>query len=100
MSMDLATFSSNVNKRASRDFGPLVCSPIVNPIRGKQYVDMYIKVFYFPKDDMMKWIDENRQRYHLAHLLTLVSFSSHNQLPTADLNLLLRRRDEVRKICS
>ena len=36
MSMDLATFSTTI--------------PPASPKRGMQYVDMYIKVFYFPEE--------------------------------------------------
>ena len=56
MSIDLASFSSNINKRAiterfietfgkKKDFVP---PPSITNMRGMQYVDMYIKVFYFP----------------------------------------------------
>ena len=54
MSMDLATFSSNVNKPTQgKETGTKITSfhpPAVVPRRGMQYVDTYIKVFYFPTE--------------------------------------------------
>lgn len=57
MSIDLATFSSNVNSNAmqanlSRTFGAkgdLRKPPSIQDMRGMQYVDTYIKVYYFPQ---------------------------------------------------
>jgi len=80
MSIDLATFCASVNGRAieSRLESYFQCvgrlPPSSAPRRGMQYVDLYVKVFYFPEDDVMKWIIENRHLYHLSHLLALVSF--------------------------
>lgn len=69
MSMDLATFSSNVNKHPSNSdqTGYIVSPnkksvlqdpPLVKPVHGKEYVDMYIKIFYLPRDDVMQWIKQ------------------------------------------
>jgi len=84
MSMDLATFSTAL--------------PLASPKRGMQYVDMYIKVFYFPLEDILNWIRDNRNHYHLHHLLTLVSFGAHNQLTTDEIAKIRSLRGEIMKL--
>lgn len=89
MSIDLATFCAGVDGRAiegrlERCFGRVGrLPPSAAPVRGMQYVDLYVKVFYFPEDDVMKWIIENRHLYHLSHLLALVSYGMINPLSQA-----------------
>ena len=104
MSIDLASFFSNVNKRAiaerfietfgkKKDFIP---PPSITNLRGMQYVDMYIKVFYFPQEDALQWIEENREKYHLAQLLALVSNEAHNQMPAAKFHEMMSLRQKVK----
>ena len=97
MSMDLASYSSSISKRAMKDRlkdnTKLPPTPATN--RGMQYVDIYVKVFYFPADDVMKWIKENRNHYHLSHLLTLVSYGVHSQLPHNELANCSKKRDQI-----
>lgn len=104
MSIDLASFSSNINKRAiterfietfgkKKDFVP---PPPITNMRGMQYVDMYIKVFYFPQEDALKWIEENREEYHLAQLLSLVSNGAHNQMPSIKFQEMMSLRQKVK----
>lgn len=97
MSIDLASYSSGISKRAMKDrledSTRLPPPPATN--RGMQYVDMYVKVFYFPANDMLEWISENRSHYHLNHLLTLVSFGAHNQLPYNELANYAKKRDQI-----
>ena len=100
MSMDLASYSSGISRREMKD--RLECGAKLPPqppsLRGMHYVDMYIKVFYFPDDEILKWISENRDRYHLSHFLTLVSFGAHNQLPGDKLAKCLEIRDQITAI--
>lgn len=89
MSIDLATFCASVNGQVieSRLESYFDCvgrlPPSSAPQRGMQYVDLYVKVFYFPEDDVMKWIIENRHLYHLSHVLALVSYGMINPLSQA-----------------
>ena len=59
MSIDLATFCASVNGQAidGRLESYFDCvarfPPSSSPQRGMQYVDLYVKVFYFPEDDVM-----------------------------------------------
>eukprot|EP00553_Chaetoceros_curvisetus_P014202 CAMPEP_0204637816 /NCGR_PEP_ID=MMETSP0717-20131115/37528_1 /ASSEMBLY_ACC=CAM_ASM_000666 /TAXON_ID=230516 /ORGANISM="Chaetoceros curvisetus" /LENGTH=281 /DNA_ID=CAMNT_0051657335 /DNA_START=34 /DNA_END=876 /DNA_ORIENTATION=+ len=59
MSIDLATFSSNMNKHTMVSVesvnSPFLVPPSVDPKHGMEYVDMYIKVYYFPDEDVMNW---------------------------------------------
>ena len=75
MSIDLATFSSNVNKNALGDrIGATtssLCPPSVDPSRGMQYVGTYIKVFYFPYQVCL---------FNLSHLIHV------RHMPTIKLN--------------
>ncbi len=102
MSIDLATFSSNMNKHTMVSVesvnSPFLVPPSVDPKHGMEYVDMYIKVYYFPDEDVMNWIAQNRKKYHLSHLLTLVSLGAHNQLHGKHIHHLLKKRGEVKRI--
>jgi len=80
MSMDLATFyagiypSAIVDKiqdvlRSSPDPPPAISSSN----RGMQYVDTYVKAFYFPEEDMIHWIESTHMSYHLRHMVGLIS---------------------------
>lgn len=38
-----------------------------------QYVDTYVKAFYFPEEDMIHWIESNHMSYHMRHMVGLIS---------------------------
>ena len=78
MSMDLATLSSSlapdsVKERLEESF-PNVCLPPVLSGRedSMRYVDTWIKVFFFPDEDAIDWIKQNRGQYHLDHSISLI----------------------------
>jgi hypothetical protein len=76
MSMDLGAFASGVSPRSiveRLDDDDIGKPPSVMPTRGRQYVDTYVKAFYLPDEDVMKWIASNHQEYHLNHCLSLVA---------------------------
>jgi len=94
MSIDLATFNNNLGRDIVQeyletnfdDFSKLPPRLILD--RGMQYVDMYIKIYYFPQEDAIKWIKENRKKYHLTHLLSLVTLYSQDQKGNRNENVL------------
>lgn len=75
MSMDLAAFAAGVSPSSIEQVMDNDC--ILRPpstasqARGGQYVDTYIKVSYFPHDDIMTWIASNFSEYHLNHCIAL-----------------------------
>jgi succinate dehydrogenase flavin-adding protein (antitoxin of CptAB toxin-antitoxin module) len=96
MSMDLASFSSGIDRLNTEE--STRPPPQVSPKRGMRYVDMYIRVFYYPEEvshnftaainwsvdsytadahsldqDMMKWIVSNYREYQLNHSLALLT---------------------------
>ena len=78
MSMDLATLSSglvseSIKERLDASF-PNVCVPPSQSCRedSMRYVDTWIKVFFFPEEDAMNWIKQNRDQYHLDHSISLI----------------------------
>ena len=78
MALDLASLSAGVASAAVtirlEKKSLIATPPIVEPVRGnKQYVDAYIKGFYYPKDDILKWIEANHKSYMLNHSLALVA---------------------------
>lgn len=75
MSMDLAAFADGIDAASiihRLDLDKLVSAPpLVAPGRGMRYVDMYIKVFYYPQEvsDYVFILAEFRYwRYGRAHL--------------------------------
>ena len=78
MSMDLATLSSGLApdsvKERLEDSFPNVCLPPSQSCRedSMRYVDTWIKVFFFPEEDTMNWIKQNRDQYHLDHSISLM----------------------------
>lgn len=78
MSMDLATLSHGLIPRSVQeeveDEYPMI-SPPPPACREEmmRYVDTFIKVFYFPNEDIINWIKENAGDYHLDHSLSLVT---------------------------
>lgn len=75
MSMDLAAFGSAVSPSSIQQLMDNDCIPrpptTATQSRGRQYVDTYIKVSYFPQEDIMKWIATNFSEYHLNHSIAL-----------------------------
>ncbi len=78
MSMDLATLSSglvsdSIKERLDCSF-PNVCAPPSQSRRedSMRYVDTWIKVFFFPEEDAMNWIQQNRDQYHLDYSVSLI----------------------------
>mmetsp|Transcript_68605 Transcript_68605/g.134727 ORF Transcript_68605/g.134727 Transcript_68605/m.134727 type:complete len:110 (+) Transcript_68605:1102-1431(+) len=43
------------------------------PVRGKVYVDSYVKAFYYGEDDLVKWISQNWEHYQVQHMVALVT---------------------------
>lgn len=77
MALDLASVSSNLRREAVRErlesFDLPFEPPSVSPRYGKQYVDFYVKVYYYPQEDALTWIAQNYQQYRLDHMLSLLS---------------------------
>jgi hypothetical protein len=78
MSMDLATLSSglapdSVKERLDESF-PNVSLPPSQSRRedSMRYVDTWIKVFFFPEEDAMNWIKQNKDHYHRDHSISLI----------------------------
>lgn len=81
MSMDLASFSSGVSKLAviERLEGKIEATrapPTVDIHRGREYVDTYVKVFYFPEEvsTCLFWLELSSQL--TKRLLTNASYVS------------------------
>jgi len=78
MTLDLACFSTGIASASvteKLEERALVASPppLVEPERSDRYVDTYIKVFYYPPEDALAWIEENFSDYHLGHSVALVT---------------------------
>jgi hypothetical protein len=77
MKLDLACFNAGIAPESVSErlesILPVIKPPIVHPDRGMGYVDTFVKVFYYPKDDAMQWIAENYSNYHLNHALALAN---------------------------
>ena len=80
MSMDLATFFASTNpyaieRRLEEDIfrsSRPVLPPSTSTESGMAHVDAYVKAFYFPEQDMQKWINANYTSYQKRHLLGLI----------------------------
>jgi hypothetical protein len=80
MMLDLASLSSELAASAveERLEGRSMVVPSPPPIssngrmRPYDYVETYIKIVYFPKDDAVTWIDQKYSTYQLNHMLSLV----------------------------
>lgn len=87
MTLDLASFSAGTGRIsiAERLEGQALPStiPKVNPVRGMRYVDTYIKVFYYPKEDVVRWTEHNFRNYRLIHCLALVTAAGDSPGPTS-----------------
>jgi hypothetical protein len=82
MALDLASASSYFRPDAVLErlecFDLSFASPRVTPRFGKEYVDMYVKVYYYPREDQMEWIANNYQSYRMDHVFALIRASSSN----------------------
>jgi hypothetical protein len=76
MSMDLASFTSETRGQGVQDLleghASAPTPPSVTTDRGMAYVDMYIKLFYFPPMDAIDWIEEYYSDYRLNHMVALI----------------------------
>jgi hypothetical protein len=95
MALDLASVSSYFRPDAVLErlegFDLSFASPRVSPLFGKQYVDMYVKVFYYPRDDQMEWIANNYESYRMDHVLALIFASSSSSNGLDDYTDLIER---------
>lgn len=78
MSMDLATLShgfipETVQDEVENDHPSIGPPPHACREEMMRYVDTFIKVFYYPNEDIINWIKENSGNYHLDHSLSLVT---------------------------
>ncbi|KAL3921028.1 MAG: hypothetical protein SGILL_002969 [Bacillariaceae sp.] len=76
MSMDVAAYRSlckqmKDNTKASPPMR-------LQSYRSVAYVDLYIKMFYFPHEEAVTWIQENYEKYHYPHMLALVLSTAPN----------------------
>ena len=80
MALDLASLASGLSPAsvAERLESVVLANkpPSVNPDCNMRYVDTYIKVFYYPKGDVMDWIAEHHKSYKLNHALALAIASA------------------------
>ena len=77
MALDLASFASgvspgNVVERLEHTVELASRPPHIEPLFNMRYVDTYVKVFYYPRDDVINWVAENYSNYKLNHVLALV----------------------------
>ena len=78
MSMDLATFYAGckpdaVENRMQGVFGaPEPPPPVAAAAEYMHHVDAYVKAFYFPEEDLVTWIESNKNEYHLRHMIGLL----------------------------
>ncbi|KAL7553539.1 hypothetical protein ACHAWF_016820 [Thalassiosira exigua] len=78
MSMDLATLShalipESVMDELEDEYPKVSSPPHCCRDEMMRYVDTFIKVFYFPNEDILNWIEENSGDYHLDHCISLVT---------------------------
>ncbi|KAL7543698.1 hypothetical protein ACHAXR_012979 [Thalassiosira sp. AJA248-18] len=78
MSMDLAALShglipETVHAELEDDYAMISPPPQACREDMMRYVDTFIKVFYFPNEDIISWIKDNSRHYHVDHSLALVT---------------------------
>ncbi|CAB9511403.1 Coiled-coil domain containing 132 [Seminavis robusta] len=76
MNMDLASFSAGIQPSAVMErleYQVEYPAPPKPNLTSRNRVDTFIKVFYYPKKDVMAWIIENHEHYSLNHCLSLVT---------------------------
>ena len=66
MSMDLDTLTRTVGSKIH----PV--STKSDSIKGKEYVDAYIKAFYFTEDDLFTWIPKVMYEYDQEMILSIL----------------------------
>ena len=75
MALDLATFKAGLSPSniADRLDGVVIVNkpPPINPEVNFFFVETYIKVFYYPTDDVLNWIKDNCDKYTLNHCVGL-----------------------------
>ena len=76
MTLDLASLSAglipaSIVERLDRRSMMASPPPAVRPDRSEAYVDKYIKLFYYPPNDILSWIESNYQDYQLNHCMAL-----------------------------
>ena len=81
MALDLASFAAGISpgsvvERLDHAVELASKPPSIEPLFNMRYVDTYVKVFYYPKDDVMNWVAENYPNYKLNHVLALVIAAS------------------------
>jgi hypothetical protein len=81
--MDLAAFSDGIDAASiihRLEANELAnAPPLVSPTRALRYIDMYIKAFYLPEEDVMKWIVSNYRDYQLNHMLALLTCGANDR---------------------
>ena len=99
MALDLASFSAaGVGKASTKHCEKIQFTDTIKRVShsdGIKRVDTYIKVFYYPRDEVLKWVKENFLEYSMSHSMALVAnfFDSSGTEETLD-NLL----QEIKKI--
>ena len=98
MALDLATFKvglSPTNIAEKLDGIVLVNKPPpINPEVNFFFVETYVKVFYYPSDDVFNWIKDNCDKYGLNHCIGLalaVFLSNQEEKSEDEFNVLLTR---------
>jgi hypothetical protein len=93
MTLDLASLSAgtapdSVMATLAKCFLETQRPPLVDASRLMEYVGMYIKVFYFPVDDVLDWIKANYADYHVNHSVALMVATAG---PNAETRVLVDR---------
>jgi Protein of unknown function C-terminus (DUF2451) len=83
MALDLAAFAAGISPSGvSNRLENIVMvhkPPIVEPECNLRCVETFLKVYYYPLNDALAWISENRVNYKLNHALSLVVASCPEQ---------------------
>ncbi|GMH97797.1 hypothetical protein TrST_g12661 [Triparma strigata] len=69
--------------------------PKVTPPRGKNWVDSYVKAWYFDEVDLLKWITQNKGSYNLHHSVALVVSGVGRHMKKRDLKNLLTKLEQL-----
>lgn len=76
MALDLATFAAGITPGSvSERLENIVLvnsPPSVNPECDHRYVESFLKVSYYPREDAIQWITENLANYKMNHSLSLM----------------------------
>ena len=88
MSMDLASLShglipETVKAEADDDDQNIGLPPQACREEMMRYVDKFVKVFYYPKEEIQNWIEDNAGDYHFDHCLSLVTAKAAGSKDTA-----------------